>query len=525
MLNAFIISFRLRITYRTNGILFSLKSIPLIKKILPVTLYKNRKLKTFASILSIIAEVISIFLGKAIYLLVLLWLAGLMRTPMADSFAHIILFLTIIGGFLNTQIFNPTKDKYYAIFIMRLDARKYALSNYIYYLLKTLVGLLPCSLVFASLYGVGTLVSLSVPIFVLAVKLSFTAQSLRSCKKLNKAKNENSLSLMLWIAVAVLLALAFLPPYFGYGINHLLFCAITVIMIIPAVLSFIYILNFDGYRWIYKELLKLENFVMGLSKEAITTTQKLNMHKKITIDPSQTSDKVGYKYFNELFMKRHSKLLTRSAKRITISSIIVFVAFMIACFMYPNIRKDINIFLHSILPYFLFVMYFINRGNVITQAMFMNCDHSMLCYSFYRQPKAILLLFIERLKDIIIINLMPALVIALGLPCLLYVTGGTDQPLNYILLFISIIAMSIFFSVHNIILYYLIQPYNVNLELKSTAYSLANLATYIICYVTFGMKIPTLIFGTAISIFCIVYAIVASVLAYKLAPKTFRIKQ
>lgn len=111
----------------------------------------------------------------------------------------------------------------------------------------------------------------------------------------------------------------------------------------------------------------------------------------------------------------------------------------------------------------------------------MNCDHSMLTYRFYRQPKAILSLFVERLKVIIVINLMPAFVIALGLPSLMFITGGTDKPINYFLLFISILAMSVFFSVHHIVLYYLLQPYNINLESKSFAYGIANFLTYFTC--------------------------------------------
>ena len=43
------ISFSLKNTYRVNGILFSLKQIPLLKRLLPATLYKVKGLKIFAS--------------------------------------------------------------------------------------------------------------------------------------------------------------------------------------------------------------------------------------------------------------------------------------------------------------------------------------------------------------------------------------------------------------------------------------------------------------------------------------------
>jgi len=38
------------------------------------------------------------------------------------------------------------------------------------------------------------------------------------------------------------------------------------------------------------------------------------------------------------------------------------------------------------------------------------------------------------------------------------------------------------------------------------------------------IKLPTLYFGIAAIVFCVLYSAVASVLVYKLAPKTFRIR-
>lgn len=524
MLNTFKLSFKLKIAYKTNGIIYGLKSLPILKKILPDSLYGNHNLKFITNIFSISGEISTIFLGKLLYFAFIFWaMISLNMTP-SDTFPHIILFLTIVGAILNTNMFNPIKDKYYAIYLMRMDARKYVISNYIYYLLKTFVGFLTLSLIFGLISGMGIITCIATALLVIFAKQCYSAWALLGYKRTNKANNENKPSVILWTVVAILLVAAFLPPYLGYAISERVFVIFTVLMIIPAVLSMIYILKFDEYRKIYKELLKPENIIIDTSKEAQTQAQVLTMQKKITIDPSQASNKTGYKYFNDLFIKRHTKLLTKSAKRITIISILIYIIIVGICIIYPEDNKELNELLHSSLPYFLFIMYVINRGKTITQAMFMNCDHSMLTYRFYRQPKAILSLFIERLKSIIVINLMPAFVIALGLPGLMLITGGTNQPINYFLLFISILAMSVFFSVHHIVLYYLLQPYNVNIESKSFAYGIANFITYFLCYIAMGMQIPTLIFGTAITAFCIIYVIVAFLLAYNLAPKTFRLK-
>ena len=64
----------------------------------------------------------------------------------------------------------------------------------------------------------------------------------------------------------------------------------------------------------------------------------------------------------------------------------------------------------------------------------MNCYHSLLTYSFYKQPSFILRLFQIRLRELMKINAVPALVIGIGLALILFATGGTDNPLNYVCL-------------------------------------------------------------------------------------------
>ena len=139
------LSFSLKNTYRVNSILYSLKQIPLIKKLLPDRLYQVRGLKIFANILSVLWEVVSIFLGKLLYLLLMVHGARKLYDGFgyAQIFLHILLFLSLIGGLANTKMFDPSKDKYYAMILMRMDAREYTLVNYIYAILKVLMGFLP----------------------------------------------------------------------------------------------------------------------------------------------------------------------------------------------------------------------------------------------------------------------------------------------------------------------------------------------------------------------------------------------
>ena len=273
----------------------------------------------------------------------------------------------------------------------------------------------------------------------------------------------------------------------------------------------------------YKQILTLEN-IHEVESIKNNKSTKENVKAQIEYDSKFISEKTGFSYFHDLFVKRHSKILTKAVNQ---QSIIILTLLLIAILfikLYPDMAENINNMMLTYLPYFVFVMYIINRGTTVTQAMFMNCDHSMLTYRIYRAPKVVLGVFKQRLKTLIKINLLPATIIAVGLPLLLYISGGTDNILNYVVLFTSIISMSIFFSVHYLVMYYLLQPYNVATEIKDSTFGMVQGLTHVACFFMTEMKLPTIPFGIVTIAFCVLYCIISLILAYKLAPKTFKLR-
>lgn len=529
MLKTFAQSFKLRNAYKANGFIYSLKSIPLIKKLLPDALYASKTLKTIANIIAVFIEIVLTFIGKAIYLLCLVLLPVILefsKNNNIDTALHIFFFLTIAGGLLNTNLFNPSKDKFYAMFLMRMDAKEYTLTNYLYFLFKMFIGFLPFTLLFVYLIQIPLLIAFIMPIFVCAVKIIANAFYLLRYKKHEKIQNENLPEPFIWAGVAAAFILAYSLPFFGYAISSQTFMLLALATIILGCLAFRTIWTFSQYRRVYHTLLTEKNLALSSgSMKAGAQYTKESYRKKITVDLNQTSNKSGYKYLNELFVKRHSKLLTKSAKRISLIAVGVLIVTILFILIYPESKPTIN---NALLTYYsvsLILMYIVNRGKVVTQAFFINCDSSMLTYRFFRKPKAILSLFKERLLCLIKVNLMPALVISLVLPLTLYLSGGTDNPLNYILLTVSILAISIFFSVHTLVIYYLLQPYNANVETKNAFYFIIDMITYYICYFAAGKAFSTLIFAIAVSGFAIIYVIVALIIVYKFAPKTFKLRQ
>lgn len=195
MRKTLVLSFALRNTYRVNSILYAIKQLPLIGRALPEKLYSVRDLKILANILSVLWEVCAVFLGKLVYLLTMVLGAGLLYEQAAASgaFLHIFFFLTAIGAYMNTSLFNPTRDKYYAMILMRMDARMYTLVNYGYAMLKVVVGFLPFTVIFGLMRGVPLWLCLLLPLGIAGAKLTVSALELRSYEKSGNVYNENKL--------------------------------------------------------------------------------------------------------------------------------------------------------------------------------------------------------------------------------------------------------------------------------------------------------------------------------------------
>lgn len=521
------LSFSLKNTYRVNAILYSLRQIPFVNRIIPENVYQIEGFKTFANIISFLWEIISSFAGKLLYFLTMLFgalsLFELPENKEPELFIHILIFLSVIGALINTYMFTPTKDKYYAMIILGMDAREFTLINYLYSTIKTLLAFGLFGYVFGSYIGLSVLQIILIPFYVAGTKIISDAYSVFYYEKKSTVKNENKLNVFTWICIAVLFACAYGLPFIGIILPSTVSIVVMIIAIVSGLIGVYKILKFRNYRAMYKELLT-DALSMQMDKSAQINFQREKNHKNISADTEISSNKKGFEYLNELFIRRHRKILWQSVIKITAVSALIIAALLILLVVRPEVGNAVNGMLMTYLPYFVFIMYLINRGTGFTSALFVNCDHSLLTYSFFKQPKFILKLFQIRLREIIKINLLPAVVIGTGLALLLYASGGTDNPLNYVVLFVSVVCLSIFFSVHYLTLYYLLQPYNAGTELKSGIYRVIMALTYFICYGMIQIEMPTLVFGIMTIVFCVLYCIIASILVYIFAPKTFRIR-
>ena len=119
------------------------------------------------------------------------------------------------------------------------------------------------------------------------------------------------------------------------------------------------------------------------------------------------------------------------------------------------------------------------------------------------------------------VNLIPALVIGLGNSLLFYYLQ-----FNWLIIitsFLFIMLLSIFYSTHYLVIYYLLQPYNKKMEMRKISYSIVTIFTYVIAYVLTHLLVNSVLLSIVGVLCTLVYIGLSLFLVYSFAPRTFHL--
>ena len=402
---------------------------------------------------------------------------------------------------------------------MRMDAKNYTIAQHIYTVLRVLVGTESFLLVGMWFLQLPLWLCL-LPFGVVAAKTLSVAWSLFRFEKSGFVRNENSPVRVVWGTIALCFLFAYGALPLRVFLPSVLVAGSALLSVVLSLFAFGYLFRYRSYRPLAQQLLGQKTAALRVNIDAIKDE---NFKKNISEDQSITSQKRGYAYFNELFIKRHQRLLWRYAKRIALIALALFLVGGIALYQFPQAHGEVRQLLMTYLPYCIFLVYSFHSGKSVVQAMFRNCDHSMLTYSFYRRKEVILSLFRLRLFDVIRINLLPALVLGIGYASLLFICDPSGL-WTCLMVIICVVGSSILFSIHFLACYYLLQPYNEATETKSSTYGIVMAVTYLICFAFIYLRMDVWLFGTLMIAFSLVYGIVAYLLIGRYAYRTFRLR-
>lgn len=210
-------------------------------------------------------------------------------------------------------------------------------------------------------------------------------------------------------------------------------------------------------------------------------------------------------------------------RRLTIICVLFIVA-VLMMLISPETSSKFTAYLLGGLPFFVFIMNYTSIGERVCKAMFYNCDLSLLRYGFYREQTAILDNFKIRLIKLSGLNLIPAVAICLACTLLFLLSGADWGLMDAVIFWVTILCLSLFFSVHHLFMYYIFQPYSTELNMKNPFFFIVN-------SIVLGLSVACIGFPKASSLFTLVvlagtiaYMVIAVTLVYKFSSRTFRVK-
>lgn len=522
MFNTFIMNLKIDSFYSMNSYIYNLRKFPVLSDLMTDDVYKHKSVKTIGFIFGFLKNIVSALIVKGVYFGIILFLASKLKGNIPDNFLYIYLMLSLLGMFINhNNIIHTDTDKYFSIILFKMDALKYTkvilLSNYIFTFIYTFITFL--------LFNYKLKYSLILILFTVLLNTSITvigeAINLFYYRKKQYPWYSN---LKLYLVVCSIFILLGSLCNFGIHVNTNIMIIISIISIVLSIISYIYLISIKDYKYIYKRLNTYERIMNTSNDETYTREELVKIRNKDKeINSKKIENKHGYDLFNTIFFERHKQILYRSLRMYSIILIGIFIVLMYLIYTKNGFGNEINSIINNRIGLFALLMYFVNRGAIMTQAMFYNCDHALLNYNFYREEKTLLGLFKKRLTSLIKANIVPAIIIGIGTTVILYVTGTTNIFLliNY---FIYILVLSIFFSIHYLVLYYLLQPYNKDMKITNYYYSIIVGITYVVVFTLYDIHVSGLILSTLVILFTIVYSVLSMYLVRRFAPKTFRIK-
>lgn len=525
-----------------NAFCYYFKRLWLVGKWMSETIYSKYEVKRTLCIAAVVIRQIIDFLGKPIYLLICVGLPLIFivnaHPGMKDSaFAaavQIIFFLNgIIGSFGDSQIFSVTREKVTCIKYLHMNPRSFLQGALAFKYIPFFLYYLPWLLVLSHLSGGTVLQGIFLWLMLFSLRMMGEAFHLLVFDRAGKVLSRNMA--FEWLTIGIGLAGAYASLGFGWILP------ISAVLLHPICVALCTLLGgfclwyiTSGYRGYEKKYHRsvdinfLFSSLMKASSGSAAGFKEVEIRERDNLVSDAQISRLrhlhGYAYLNALFFARHRRQLVKPVCYRLLCAALLFAGSVVLWLSNRQTAVRLSQDLTVILPFFVYVMYFMTVADKASRAMFYNCDKDMLRYAYYRRPQTILRNFQIRLIRVSLYNLSIAAGVCLAAIgfCLLCKTSILSPGL--LLFCAAVLLLSVLFTAHHLCLYYLFQPYSENLKVKNPFYSVINYVMYLLCFLCLNIDVGGPLFTAVVLAFTILYIIAALALVYRFAPKSFRIK-
>ena len=579
--------YRLRYIVGYNGFIYKLKLLPLIGRLLPDDLYSIGFFKVIYAVWKFISEFFMLFFLKVLGLSGIYAFSFIMRAMAENNpeeigdmsvgqfqgtqFMMLFLAYAFAGILINTNLFSYSPEKEYAVFMLRMDAKKINTSYFVLNLAALFIGYSGVNLVLGIISGMPFLMWFFTPLLGVTIKLAGAGVKLGIINlkrkiglKVASGKRELvSVFFKVFIGFNVITAVlimsvnAYCPPVFVLPV----IAAVTAVL---AAAGFFAVKDFDPY--LHKQLLAGAKETYEVEKKSYKSPDRTKRLKKVNkvsaIDTRLSSNKKGFAFLNQVFARRYRSVI--SVRPVVISLVIAVIFALICIDLYIEYGQDfgqqaaseclknniinfltfrgyqdtlrpivtgdaeiqdffMGLFDTNLLAFF-WLIAISNATTKMTQTMFINCDRCLMSFSFYKSPAQIVKLYKIRIAEAVKLNLAPAIVLGLVFNIVTFMFGGQRYPGQYLIIPAAFVLMSALCSVHLLTLYYLLQPYTENIKVKNHLHTVLEVVSETLVIAICWIPVKGWILVPVLVILNLLYIFLATKLVAKISPKHWRVR-
>ncbi|MHA6480675.1 hypothetical protein ACX1C1_01855 [Paenibacillus sp. strain BS8-2] len=536
MLSMFRTLLAIRTSIGANLLLYYVQKLPFAGKLIKNSVYSNLELKRVISVVALLLTWLWGFILRFAYVGLLLYLPvvviagdGWTQEQRLGQFLYMFFIISyIIAAVSGASALEPKREKYIAVKLMRLSPAKYMRSTMVYRYVTFGIFMLPAMLVCATLLGASVLEALMLTMMITSWRLLAEYGHLKLFEKTGMVLIKHTV--IVWAVILVGYVAAYAPlfldklPLTGAFMLKLPF---FIVVVLAGAYAAVRLLGYSHYREAVDAATKRDDPLLNIGV-MMSDAQKKSVASKdgdynLRLDREDwKGKKEGHAYLNALFFLRHRSLISNPVRQ----RLAIIGAFGVAGALLMTLLRErmeqLDWSLEQILPYLVLTMYFFSVGEKICKAMFYNCDLSLMRYGFYRS--AAYQHFMIRLGKIAGWNLLIAAAMGLSLTAVGAAAGVVRFDAELLILWISVITLSQFYTIHHLFMYYFFQPYSTELNVKNPLYFVANMGVSLLSGLSIiwsGAAVP---FMVVIVLATLLYLAAALVLVRKFGSRTFRVK-
>jgi len=526
----------IRTSSAINLFFYYLQKLPLVGKAIKSTVYARTDLKRSVSALVFAVLLLWSPVSKLLYLYVLVYLPVTAVNEMSPAheplqlFIHIFAIISfLVAGVSSANVLEPKREKYVAVRLMRMSPQLYMHAALSYRYIVFLVGYIPALLVFVLLLEGTVLQAVMLAVSVAAWRVLCEYIHLKLFEKTGIVLVKQLAAV--WLVIGAGYIAAYLPlflekfPTVGPALMH---WGVQLLIAALGAWAAVQLARYRHFREAVDVATKRDDpylNVRGMVADAQKTSvqAKESDYSEEALRQEPVNNREGYAYLNEIFFTRHRSLVSRPFRKRLAIIAAAGIGGSIAMFVMGRIQPEfLQLELKMLFSFLPIALSFLTVGETTCKAMFYHCDISLTRYSFYRS--AAYEHFLIRLRKMIGQNLWIAGALGGALTLATFAAGGNILQWDAVLLWLSIAAIAVFFTLHHLFLYYIFQPYSTDLNVKNPLYFVVAMAVSAACGFAVFFPIPPAVFTSVVIAIVIVYFAVAIAAVRNYAHKTFRVK-